>query len=173
MGGQRRSQKSEPHSEQRHSRSGDAGPEKEATFTVELTETAEATYRNLWEDGQRCLARGDESNSKVKLLRIIEDTIDRVIPSDPFNTNRALSGLLSNIFRVKKGRLRICYVASSKQRCIVILYISETPRKEGDVHDPYSVLTRLVESGEFDKVFAQLGVRQLAGRPPTRPPAIQ
>ena len=68
--------------------------------------------------------------------------------------------MTSNICRVKKGRIRICHAGSSQQHRIVILYISDTPRKAGDVHNPYAVLTRLVLSGKFDEVLASLGVRR-------------
>jgi hypothetical protein len=60
---------------------------------------------------------------------------------------------------VKKGRLRIYHSATSKEKKIVILYISQTLRKAGDVNDPYSIFTRLVMTGRFDKVFERLGVR--------------
>jgi hypothetical protein len=90
------------------------------------------------------------------------DAIDSIIHHDPLSIGNALSGSLSNIFRVKKGRLRIYYAASSKEHKIVILYISESLRKAGDAHDPYSVFARMVLRGQFDEVFASLGVRKNA-----------
>jgi mRNA-degrading endonuclease RelE of RelBE toxin-antitoxin system len=110
---------------------------------------------------------GDTSNAKVKLLRAVDDAIDNIIPHDPFSLGNALSGSLSNIFRAKKGRMRIYYAASSKDRRIVILYISESLRKAGDAHDPYSVFARLVLQGRFDEVFASLGIRKNL-QPPTQ-----
>ena len=129
-----------------------------AEFEVELTESAERVYRKLYEDAQECLDVGDDSNAKVKLFNMVDEAVTRIIPHDPSNPNRSLSGRLSNIFRIKKGRTRICYVASSKHRKIVILYISESPRKAGDVHDPYEIFTQMVLSGAFDKTFANLGI---------------
>ena len=129
-------------------------------YTVELTATAESVYRRIYEEAQACIKVGDISNSKVTLLRMIDDALDNLIPHDPFDPARALSGPLSNIFRIKKGRTRICYIGSSRQRKIVVLYISDTPRKQGDVHDPYAIFTRLVISGKFDEVFDKLGVRR-------------
>ena len=73
-----------------------------------------------------------------------------IIPHDPFAVRNALSGPLSNIFRVNKGRLRIYYAASSKNSKVVILFISQTLRKAGDTNDPYSIFTRLVMTGRFD-----------------------
>lgn len=129
-------------------------------YRVELTPTAEKLYRKMHDDAEACINSGDTTNAKVKLLRAVDDAIDNIIPHDPFNIGNALSGSLSNIFRVKKGRLRIYYAASSKDRRIVILYISETLRKAGDAHDPYSVFARLVLQGKFNEVFASLGVRR-------------
>jgi hypothetical protein len=54
-------------------------------------------------------------------------------------------------------------LSSSKHRKIVILYISESPRKAGDVHDPYEIFTQMVLSGTFDKTFANPGIK-LPGR---------
>jgi len=129
----------------------------EAEYTIELTDIAEAVYNRLCEDAQACLGRGDETNSKVKQLRIVDDVLDRIIPHDPFAPERGLSGSLSGIYRIKKGRLRICYVGNSKTRKITVLYISATPRKEGDSHDPYKVLTQLIKSGKFDAVLKSPG----------------
>ena len=128
-----------------------------AEFEVELTETAERVYRKLYEDAQVCL--GADSNAKVKLFNMVDEAVTRIIPHDPLNPTKSLSGHLSNIFRIKKGRTRICYVASSKHRKIVILYISESPRKAGDVHDPYEIFTQMVLSGTFDRTFANLGMK--------------
>lgn len=71
----------------------------------------------------------------------------------------ALEGPLSNIFRIKKGRLRICWIASSVHREIVILYISESLRKEGDANDPYEIFSKVVISGKSNSFFEQLGVK--------------
>jgi len=130
------------------------------SYTVELTRTAEEVYTRIYEEAQDCLDAGDETNSKVKLFRIVEEVLDVIIPHDPFARDRALAGNLSNIFRIKKGRMRICYIGSSKLRKIYVLYISDTPRKAGDIRDPYQVFTRLVLSGQFDEVFSKLGVRR-------------
>jgi hypothetical protein len=129
-------------------------------YDVELTAVAEQTYIRIYRDAQGCIREGDFGNSKVTLLKQVDEAIDKLIPHDPLNPQRALRGPLSNIFRVSKGRMRICYIASSQHRKIAILYISETPRKAGDINDPYSVFTRLVMSGKFDEIFTRLGVRR-------------
>ena len=129
-------------------------------YEVELTEEAAKIYESLYLDAAKCLDKGDVSNSKVKNFKMIDEAVRKIIPHDPFDRSRALSGPLSNIFRVKKGRFRICYIGSSAQRRILVLYISETLRKEGDLADPYALFTRLVLSGKFDHFFERLGVRR-------------
>jgi mRNA-degrading endonuclease RelE of RelBE toxin-antitoxin system len=143
-----------------------------ASFDVQLTPTAQKSYEEIHADAQACITSGDQTNAKVTTLRMVDDAIDNIIPHDPFSTANALSGPLSNIFRIKKGRLRIYYAASSKQRRIVILYISQTLRKQGDVNDPYSIFTRLVMTGRFKEVFTSLGVR-IPPKSTLQPPLIQ
>lgn len=138
-------------------------------YDVELTATAEETYKQISSAAEECIKAGDLSNAKVTLAKQVDEAIDAIIPHDPFDPKRGLRGPLSNIFRVSKGRMRICYVGSSEAKKIVILYISDTPRKAGDVNDPYSIFTRMVLSGKFDEVFTQLGVR----RPPRQVAGFQ
>lgn len=72
----------------------------------------------------------------------------------------ALRNDFSNIFRIQKGQLRTCWIASSKMRRVCILFISETLRKAGDANDPYRVFAKLMVSGELDEHFQQLGLRR-------------
>lgn len=141
-------------------------------YRVELTPTAQKAYEEIHADAQACIEAGDGSNAKVVTLRMVDDAIDNIIPHDPLAVRNALSGPLSNLFRVKKGRLRLYYAASSADRKIVILFISQTLRKAGDVNDPYSIFTRLVMTGRFDQVFAQLNVR-IPPRHNLQPPVTQ
>jgi mRNA-degrading endonuclease RelE of RelBE toxin-antitoxin system len=140
---------------------------------VELSSTAEEVYRRIYEDAAQKIANGETSHPKVKLLRIVDECLDQIIPQDPLNPKRALRGALSNLFRVKKGRLRICYTASSGKLTIVVLYIAETLRKEGDKNDPYAIFTNLVMSGEYDHIFERLGVRRPTRSGNMPPPSIQ
>ena len=127
-------------------------------YTVELTPTAEKVYNRAFEEAQQCVRRGDATNTKVKHFRIIQEALDTIIPHDPFSPKRALSGSFSNIFRVKKGRIRICYVGSSEQKKIVVLYIADTLRKAGDRNDPYAILDRMLRAGDCDSIFDTLGI---------------
>jgi mRNA-degrading endonuclease RelE of RelBE toxin-antitoxin system len=144
-----------------------------SNYTVELTPTAEKVYQKIYEDAQPSIKAGDTTSAKVKMLRLVDEAIDTLIPHDPFSVGNALAGPLSNTFRVSKGRLRIYYAASSKEHKIVILYISETPRKAGDANDPYSIFTRMVLSGRFDEVFEKLGVRIPPRQSVLHPPRFQ
>lgn len=133
-------------------------------YVVKLTKHARRAYEKFLEEAEACRKRADHSNARVKRLRLIDEAIERIIPAGPFDHDRALGFPLSNIFRIKKGRMRICYVGSSEQREIRVLYISETPRKGKDNQDPYAIFTRLVESGIYDEVFDELGIRRTPRR---------
>jgi mRNA-degrading endonuclease RelE of RelBE toxin-antitoxin system len=117
-------------------------------FEVQLSEVAEKTYTDMFRASQACLDRGDEGNSHVKRFRMIEEVLDRIIPHDPLAPERRLSGALSGVFRVKKGRMRICYLADPTEQVVRVIYISETSRKDGDSNDPYRILTKLINSGK-------------------------
>ncbi len=136
-----------------------AGPK---AYSLKLSRTAEAAYSKIVKAAQPHIQAGASGHPAVKLLRIVDECLNKIIPHNPYSPDRALSGDLSNIFRVKKGRVRICYIASSIRYEIYILYISESLRKAGDKHDPYVVFSGLLASGQFDELFDLLGVK----RPP-------
>jgi mRNA-degrading endonuclease RelE of RelBE toxin-antitoxin system len=139
-------------------------------YAVDMTESAEKVYVDLARKAKAAERDGNYASLHCTTFNQVRDAIKRIIPHDPHNKRYALRGELSNMFRLKKGRLRIIWIASSKLRRVLILFISETLRKEGDVNDPYVILQSLVESGKFDAMFSQLGVRmgrtQADGRKP-------
>lgn len=128
-------------------------------YTIHLTETAKSTYLEIARKAQEAEDRGEETSYHCTTLRMVNEILDQLIPHDPINKKHALAGQLSNIFRYKKGRMRLYWIASSKLREVYILYISDTPRKEGDVRDPYEIFSRLVMSGKFNEIFEELGVK--------------
>ena len=125
-------------------------------YDVELSDSAAAVYADFYRKMKDAEARGHKSSAHHTTFRMIEDVIKNVIPQDPINRKYGLSGPLSRFFRLKKGRYRVCWAASSEKRKVVILFISETLRKEGDVNDPYNIFTKLVMSGKFDDVLSRL-----------------
>ncbi len=135
-------------------------------YDVDMTATAEAVYRELGRKAKEAEQRGDYTNSHITTFEMVKDVIKRVIPSDPLNRKYGLRGELSNIFRIRKGRMRICWIASSKMHRVLILFISETLRKEGDANDPYVILRNIMDSGNLDQYFSELGVRMARLRNP-------
>jgi hypothetical protein len=128
-------------------------------YALEMTASAEAVYQDLYRKCKEAEERGDLTSCHYTTFRMVQDTIKNVIQVNPLDKKYALAGDLSNIFRVKKGRMRICWIAASRGRTIVVLFISETLRKEGDINDPYRVFASMVMSGQFDNIFGRLGVR--------------
>lgn len=101
-------------------------------------------------------SRGEQHSAHHTVFRMVEEVIKVFIPRNPVSKDYGLSGPLSQFFRVKKGRYRICWAASSKQRRVCILFISETLRKQGDASDPYNIFEKLVASGKFNSALDKL-----------------
>jgi mRNA-degrading endonuclease RelE of RelBE toxin-antitoxin system len=133
-----------------------SGPE---PYTVEMTASAEAVYVDLYRKAQAAESSGHAGSAHSTTFNMVREAIKIIIPNDPLNKRYALRGKLSNIFRLRKGRLRICWIASSRTRRICILFIAETLRKEGDANDPYVIFQSLLESGRFDEVMRRLSVK--------------
>ncbi|PYV73665.1 MAG: hypothetical protein DMG97_10790, partial [Acidobacteria bacterium] len=95
-------------------------------YKVDMTASAEAVYVALHKKAKDAETRGDYTSSHCTVFSMVRSALKEVIPTNPLNRLYALSGDLSNIFRIKKGRYRIAWIASSKLRRICILYISET-----------------------------------------------
>ena len=133
-------------------------------YEVDMTATAKAVYVDLYRKAKTAEQSGDYGNTHCSTFNMVKDAVHRLIPSDPLNRRHALREALSNVFRIRKGRMRICWIASSKLRRVLILYISETLRKEGDVHDPYVIFQNMMDRGLFDDVLQKFGVRMAALR---------
>jgi mRNA-degrading endonuclease RelE of RelBE toxin-antitoxin system len=128
-------------------------------YAVDMTAAAEAVYVDLYRKSKDAQKREDYASTHCTTFKMVRDAVRESIPRDPINKKYALVGDLSNIFRIKKGRLRICWIASSQIRRVCILFISETLRKEGDLNDPYRIFANMVMSGQFNDVFSHFGVR--------------
>jgi hypothetical protein len=129
-----------------------------APYEVEIIPAALAVYRKLFQNMRDAEARGERSSSHHTTFRMVQDAIKNQIPRNPIDRSFGLAGPLSSFFRVKKGRMRICWAASSATRRVTILFISETLRKDGDANDPYVIFTKLALSGGFDKFLGSLGL---------------
>lgn len=128
-------------------------------YTIEMTASAEAVYVDLYRKAKAAEANGHPESAHCTTFNMVKEAVKTIIPNDPLNKRYALRGKLSNIFRLRKGRLRICWIASSKVRRICILFIAQTLRKDGDANDPYVIFQNLLESGLFDEVMRNLDVR--------------
>lgn len=142
-----------------------AAPTARSAYEVDMTGSAERVYKELYRLARDAEKAGDYTNSHCTTFKMVKDAIKTIIPNDPMNKKHALRGDLSNLFRLKKGRLRIIWIASSKLRRVCIMFISETLRKEGDADDPYAILQNLVDAGTFDAIFKQFGIRMARLKP--------
>jgi len=143
----------------------DTDPAKQPPYTVEMTASAEAVYVDLYRRAKAAESVNNPSSAHCTTFHMVREAVKIIIPGDPLNKRYALRGKLSNVFRIRKGRLRICWIASSRTRRICILFIAQTLRKEGDPRDPYVLFEKLMEAGHFDRVMKDL---QLPKPPPKR-----
>jgi len=132
-------------------------------YEIELSDSAAEAYGRFYENARAAESRGESTSYHCTALRQIDEALEKIIPYDPFNKRHALVGDLKSIYRLHKGRMRICWIGSSKNRKVCVLFISETPRKAGDTNDPYKILYKRVVTGEFDHLFEMLGMK-----PPSR-----
>jgi len=129
-----------------------------AAYEVHLTQAAETVYRRYFHLAQKATERGDLTNAHCTTLRQIDEALETLIPHDPLNPALALAGDLRHIYRMKKGRMRICWIASAAERLVYVLFISETLRKDGDANDPYKILSAMVRNGTCNQFFKELGI---------------
>jgi mRNA-degrading endonuclease RelE of RelBE toxin-antitoxin system len=125
-----------------------------ALYEVEIIPAAAAVYAKLYKNMKDAEARGEQASAHHTTFRMVQEAIKTIIPRNPIDKTYGLSGPLSSFFRIKKGRMRICWAANSQTKRVTILFISETMRKEGDANDPYNIFTKLVMSGAFEKFLA-------------------
>jgi|SRR5271165_3786616 len=133
-------------------------------YAVDMTASAEVVYRNFYQKSKLAEDSGHPESAHCTTFRMIQEAIKKTIPRDPLNKCYALRGSLSNIFRLRKGRMRIMWIASSERRRVCILFISEALRKEGDANDPYEKFKKLLASGSFNEALKELGVRAIPVR---------
>jgi hypothetical protein len=129
-----------------------------ATYDITMSQVAGVAYEGFYQRAAEARDRGELTSYHYTALNMIDEVIERIIPQDPFKKDYALQGGLTGIFRIQKGRLRICWMGSSVRRKVCVLFISETLRKQGDANDPYRILTGMVMSGQFNEIFQALGV---------------
>jgi mRNA-degrading endonuclease RelE of RelBE toxin-antitoxin system len=129
-------------------------------YTVEMTATAEGVYADLYRKCKAAEKLGHSESVHCTTFHMVQEAVKKIIPHDPIDKRYALRGHLSNIFRLRKGRLRILWIASSAMRRICILFISETVRKEGDPNDPYEIFQGQLESGVFDEALGHVRVKR-------------
>lgn len=141
-------------------------------YAIELTSSAEKAYRRIFEAARLHIEEGGIADANVALLEAVDELIDRTIPSTPFERAKSLSHPLSGVYWVSKERLRVFYAASTKPNTIVILSISNAPRKEADLRHADAVLRQMILSGQLDHLLVQLGPRSLSPNMRVRPSVI-
>lgn len=129
-------------------------------YIVGLTPPAEATYARLSCLSESLLSQGDHSNSSVAIFKKLEHILEHVIPQDPFNRERALSGPLAHVFRVTDDPIRVYYCGSINQPKITVIRIADTVLKSDN-----NFLAKWM-MGHNEQVIANLVENLKSGRTP-------
>ena len=116
-------------------------------YNVSLTASAKAVYLEMRRRSLEAESKGNHRSAHCKTFRIVDDAIRRLIPADPTNSKFALHRPLHNFFRIAKGRLRIVWAVAPEHRELLIVFIADTLRKDGDVSDPYAILGAMQKAG--------------------------
>lgn len=69
-----------------------------------------------------------------------------------------LTGNLAGVLRLKKGRMRLFFIASAEKQAAIVLMLGSSLRKEGSQDDPYEEVRRYLKRDTFDACFAELGL---------------
>src|SRR5438445_7199062 len=128
-------------------------------YTVQLSSSAEKTYRKICTSARECIAVGDLSNPKVTILGVVDELIDKAIPHNPCEIGRELSHPLTQVFWVSRERLHIFYAVSPKFHTIAILSIWDSPKNEARFRQADVILRQMVLSGQLDHLLVQFGLR--------------
>ncbi len=107
-------------------------------------------------------AEQNPQGAQAVVWRQVDRILGKVLTTDDaLERTHGLRPPLSNVFRIKFGRARIFYIASSKTQRLVVLFIGY--RKRGDKNDAYEDFTRQLKRGSWDHWFKELGVTKPAG----------
>jgi hypothetical protein len=97
-------------------------------------------------------------SEEATVYRAVQRQIEQVLPEPArcFSTENLLKGI-PNIATAYVGtdRWRLAYIVSQEKNLCILLGIFW--RKDGDKHDVYKVLPKLIASGEFDLQFEEAG----------------
>jgi hypothetical protein len=118
-------------------------------YRVILTATAQATYEQMFERSLAAEANNALTRNHVLEFRLVDDAIRRLIPANPGDKNYALADPLVGLFRMQRGRTRICWMIRPHNRLVLILFLADAPKSEADIDDPNKVLSHLVKAGYY------------------------
>jgi mRNA-degrading endonuclease RelE of RelBE toxin-antitoxin system len=116
---------------------------------------------------RHALEQDDPGNDHCTTFKAVDDAIRRLIPADPMNKKYALHKPLDGFYRIAKGRLRILWAVEPDLREILIVFISDTPRKEGDTKDPYVIWNAMAKAGYLQEIVDDW--RKVLAVPPDAP----
>jgi hypothetical protein len=118
-------------------------------YKVELAAPAVSMYAYLSSHS------GPNDSAGTKLLNILDQIIDEVMPFRPFDSGTELGGSLAGVYWISQDTLHIFYGVSPKPRTVVILSIWDGPNSEAHTRQADILCTQMVLSGEFRQILGR------------------
>jgi hypothetical protein len=116
-------------------------------YRVELAGPAVSMYTYL------SAHSGTKDSTEIKLLHLLDEIIDEVMPFRPFDSGTELGGRLAGVYWISQDTLHIFYGASPKPRTVVILSIWDGPNSEAHLRQADILCTQMVFSGKFRELL--------------------
>jgi mRNA-degrading endonuclease RelE of RelBE toxin-antitoxin system len=129
-------------------------------YAVELTNIAEGAYDRFYEKAHTWQAIGVMNHSDVRRFKLIQDTLDNVLPDDPCRPDRALAGVLCYIYVLKVGQITFTYTVNEAKPAVIVQTIGRTTNDD-TMRD---WITTRIESGELVPVLESLGIQPYLAR---------
>jgi hypothetical protein len=117
-------------------------------YRVELAAPAVRMYKYL------SAHSGAKDNTETKLLNILDEIINDVMPFQPFDSGTELGGCLAGVYWISQDTLHVFYQASPKPQTVVIISIWDGPDSDAHVRQADILCTQMFLSGRFPQMLA-------------------
>ena len=125
-------------------------------YEVELTDTAERTYFQLYTTAQARFEVGQDKHPSVAAFNAVQTAIGVILPCNPCDSGVALMGKLSPLYSMPLGSVSISYVVNSGKQSVLVLTISDTERN----CSARKWLSAAFDNGDMDELLESLGIEK-------------
>jgi hypothetical protein len=129
-------------------------------YPVELTKVAEDAYDRFHAKAQHYEDIGKPDHPAVLRFNAVQNAIEDVLPFDPCRPERALAGVMSYIYVLRRRSITIIYTVNEGKPAVIVQTISRPVRNDS----MRNWLCTGIESGELMPVLETLGIQPYLAR---------